>query len=34
MQELRKILFESAPVREAVTRLMTRPYRDEAGGAS
>lgn len=29
MQELRKILFEGAPVREAVTRLMTRPYRDE-----
>jgi glycerol-3-phosphate dehydrogenase (NAD(P)+) len=33
MQELRKILFEGAPVRESVTRLMTRPYRDEAGGA-
>lgn len=30
MQELRKLLFEEAPVREAVTRLMTRPYRGEA----
>jgi len=27
--ELRRILFEGAPVREAVERLMTRPYRDE-----
>jgi len=31
MQELRKLLFEAAPVRESVTRLMTRPYREEAG---
>lgn len=30
MQELRKLLFEGAPVRECVTRLMTRPYRGEA----
>lgn len=30
MQELRTLLFEGAPVREAVTRLMSRPYRDEA----
>lgn len=28
-QELRRILFEGVSVREAVERLMTRPYRDE-----
>jgi glycerol-3-phosphate dehydrogenase (NAD(P)+) len=30
--ELQRILFEGAPVREAVERLMTRPYRDEHAG--
>jgi glycerol-3-phosphate dehydrogenase (NAD(P)+) len=30
--ELRRILFEGAPVRDAVERLMTRPFRDEEAG--
>lgn len=30
--ELRRILFEGAPVKEAVERLMTRPFRDEEVG--
>mgnify|MGYP001203799094 CR=1 FL=1 len=28
-QELRRILYEGVPVREAVERLMSRPFRDE-----